>query len=68
MAEEAVIPTQFTHSIKLSDTAKGIRIDVHVYANDQQTALDEAFEMYITAKDMANAKDIPLAPIEVATK
>jgi hypothetical protein len=68
MTEEVQIPTQFTHSIKLSDTAKGIRIDVHVYANDQQTAIDEAFEMYINARDLAKTKEIPLAPIEVATK
>jgi len=66
MSDDVVIPTQFTHSIKISDTAKGIRIDVHIYANDQQTALDEAFEMYINARDMAKTKDITLAPIEVS--
>jgi len=27
------LPVQFTHSLKVEDTAKGIRIDVHVYAN-----------------------------------
>jgi hypothetical protein len=31
--EEITIPVQFTHSVKISDTSKGIRIDVHVYAN-----------------------------------
>ncbi len=29
------IPVQYTHSIKIEDTAKGIRIDVHVYAKSQ---------------------------------
>jgi hypothetical protein len=40
------IPTQYTHSIKLEDTAKGIRISVHVYANNRQTALTEALNTY----------------------
>jgi hypothetical protein len=31
--EENEIQVQYTHSIKIEDTAKGIRIDVHVYAN-----------------------------------
>ena len=33
MSSEETIPVQYTHSIKIEDTAKGIRIDVHVYAN-----------------------------------
>jgi hypothetical protein len=28
------IPTQFTHSYKLEETTKGIRISVHVYTNE----------------------------------
>jgi hypothetical protein len=62
---EAEIPSQFTHSIKLSDTAKGIRIDVHVYSNDRLTALKEAFELYEGAKVEAEARKIPIAPIEL---
>ena len=33
MSSEETIPVQYTHSIKVEDTAKGIRIVVHVYAN-----------------------------------
>jgi hypothetical protein len=33
MTQQEEIPVQYTHSIKVEDTAKGIRIDVHVYAN-----------------------------------
>lgn len=68
MTEEAVIPTQFTHSIKISDTAKGIRIDVHVYANDGRTAIGEAFRTYLDARETAGNHNIPLAPIEVNSK
>ena len=38
------IPIQFTHSIKVEDTAKGIRISVHVYTNDRQTAINEVIK------------------------
>jgi len=47
MASEETIPVQYTHSIKVEDTAKGIRISVHVYANDRQTALNEVIETYL---------------------
>ena len=65
MIELAEIPTQFTHSVKISDTAKGIRIDVHVYANDKETAIIQAFQTYEGAKEEAELRKIPLAPIEL---
>jgi hypothetical protein len=68
MTAEAEIPTQFTHSVKITDTAKGIRIDFHVYANDRSTAVREAFETYLLAKVAAEQEKIPLAPIEVNSK
>ena len=61
-------PEQYTHSVKISDTAKGIRIDVHVYATDKETAVAEAFDTYIHARDMAISHDIALAPIEIKVK
>jgi hypothetical protein len=66
--EEAEIPTQFTHSVKISDTAKGIRLDVHVWANDMKTAVEGAFQTYQDARNTAAALDIALAPIEVKEK
>ena len=68
MIELAEIPTQFTHSVKISDTAKGIRIDVHVYANDKETAVLQAFDTYTFAKETAEIREIQLAPVEVWTK
>ena len=55
---------QYTHSIKIEDTAKGIRLSVHVYANDRGTAIEEAFTMYLKAKITAIDNKIPLAPVE----
>jgi hypothetical protein len=59
------IPEQYTHSIKISDTAKGIRLDIHVYATDKETVVAEAFDTYIHARDMAVSHEIPVAPIEI---
>ena len=58
-------PVQCTHSLKLEDTEKGIRIHVHVYSNDMQTAINQVFSMYQEAKERCNKDSIPLAPIEV---
>jgi hypothetical protein len=66
MSEEVRIPEQFTHSIKISETAKGIRIDVHVYANSQTEAINQAFEMYEGARARAVQGNIALAPVEVS--
>lgn len=43
----------YSHSIKIEDTAKGIRLSVHVYTNDKETAIKEVFEMYLNARQKA---------------
>ena len=68
MSEQAKVPNEFTHSIKLSETAKGIRIDVHVYANSQETAIFEAVETYLNTKRECEARNVVLAPLEVSKK
>lgn len=66
--EEAEIRQIYSHSVKLSDTAKGIRIDVHVWANDMTTAVEQAFETYELARITAKDSNIPVAPVEVIAK
>jgi hypothetical protein len=63
--ESSTIPAQYTHSIKIEDTAKGIRLSVHCYATDRQTAIKEAIGTYLETKQRAEKEKIPLAPIEV---
>ena len=41
---------QYTHSIKIEDTSKGIRLSVHVYANSSGEAIEQAFSTYLKAK------------------
>jgi hypothetical protein len=53
------IPQQYTHSVKIEDTAKGIRLSVHVYANSSGEAMEEAFNTYLKAKMVAMDNKIP---------
>ena len=62
----ATIPEnpQYTHSLKLEETAKGLRISVHVYANSTGKAIEEAYNLYLKAKITAVDNHITLAPVD----
>ncbi|MDW0214526.1 MAG: hypothetical protein QOA16_10070 [Nitrososphaeraceae archaeon] len=36
--------------MKLEETAKGIRLSVHVYTTDRETAINEAIAIYLEIK------------------
>jgi hypothetical protein len=36
----SVATTQFTHSIKVEETAKGLRFSVHVYGNNEDETIE----------------------------
>ena len=40
MTQQEEIPVQYTHSVKIEDTAKGIRLSVHCYDTDRETAIN----------------------------
>ncbi len=65
MVDSAEIPPTFTHDVKLESTAKGIRIHVHVYANDSVTAVSQVFALYESCKTKAEQLNIPIAPMTV---
>jgi hypothetical protein len=50
--------------IKIEDSAKGLRISVHVYSNNQEQAIEETFNTYLKAKMTAIDNKIQLAPVE----
>ena len=54
----------YSHSIKIEDTAKGIRLSVHIYANSTGEAIEQAFSTYLKAKITAVDNKIQLAPME----
>jgi len=58
----------YSHSIKIEDTAKGIRLSVHVYANSTGEAIEQAFTTYLKAKMAAIDNKIILAPVEENTR
>jgi len=59
---------QYTHSIKIEDTAKGIRLSIHVYANSMGEAIEQAFTTYLKARQTAMDNKIQLAAVEVNNK
>jgi hypothetical protein len=66
MTASGSMPEQpvYSHSIKIEDTAKGIRLSVHVYANSTGEAIEQAFNTYLKAKMTAMDNKILLAPVE----
>jgi len=66
--EEITIPQSFTHSIKIEDTAKGIRLSVNFYTNDRNTAINEAIAKYLETKQKCEREKIQIAPMEVLSK
>jgi hypothetical protein len=64
---ETAIPSQFSHSVKLEQTAKGVRITVHVSADNAITARQEAIDMYVATQAELRDKGIEIAQIEVKT-
>ena len=57
-----------SHSLKLEETAKGVRISVHVYTNDKQTAINEAIATYLETRLKAEKEKIQVAPMDVISK
>jgi len=55
----------YTHSLKLEETAKGIRLSVHCYATDRQTAINEAITTYLETKEKCEKEKILVAPMEL---
>lgn len=66
MTSEATMPLEpaYSHSLKLEETAKGVRISVHIYAMNSGEAIEQAFQTYLHAKMKAIDNKIPLAPVD----
>lgn len=64
--QKAEVLNQFTHSIKIEQSAKGARVTVHVEANSKETAMMQAIDLYIsTQKELVKLGQV-VAPIEAA--
>jgi len=54
--------------LKLEETAKGVRISVHVYTNDKETAIHEVIATYLETKQKCEKEKIQEASIEMTSK
>ncbi len=66
MNSNASMPEQpiYSHSLKLEETAKGVRISVHIFAMSSGEAIEQAFQTYLRAKIEAIDNKILLAPVD----
>lgn len=62
---ETEIPTQFSHSVKIEQTAKGARVTVHVNSNDALEAMNQAINLYRATKLELERLNEVVAPMEI---
>ncbi|TLX86625.1 MAG: hypothetical protein E6K97_10990 [Thaumarchaeota archaeon] len=55
-----------SHSLKLEETAKGVRISVRVYTNDRNTAINEPIATYLETKQKCEKEKILVSPMEIS--
>jgi hypothetical protein len=60
---EAVVSAAqiYSHQLKIEDTQRGVRFTVHIYANNTDVAIDQAFALYSGAIERAAKLNIPMA-------
>lgn len=68
MSEQTEFPQQFTHSVKVEQSAKGARVTVHVFANSKDEAIRQAVDIYKSTIETLKAEKLEVAPIEVKEK
>ena len=61
---ESLEMNQFSHSAKLTSTAKGVRIDVHCYGNSSEEVRQQLLKTYIGIETDLRNHSIAIAPIE----
>jgi len=54
------------NTLKLEETAKGVRISVHVYTNGRDTAINEAIATYLETKQRCEKEKIQIALMEIS--
>jgi hypothetical protein len=63
--ETESIPAQFTHSVKIEQTAKGARVTVHVNANNAPEAMEVSINLFRATKQRLEELKEVVAPVEV---
>jgi hypothetical protein len=55
----------FSHSVKLEQTAKGVRVTVHVSSDNFHDARMQSTELFLKVQEDLKIQGIPLAPVEL---
>jgi hypothetical protein len=55
----------FSHSVKLEQTAKGVRVTVHVSSDNFADARIQSCDLFIKVQEDLQIQGIPLAPVEL---
>jgi hypothetical protein len=63
--ETETTPTQFSHSVKIVQSAKGARITVHVNANNGLEAMEQSINLYRATKLQLEQQKEVIAPVEI---
>jgi ribosome-associated translation inhibitor RaiA len=64
-SETTQTPTQFSHSVKIEQTAKGARVTVHVNASNGLEAMEQSINLYGATKlQLEELKEV-VAPVEI---
>lgn len=56
-------PTQYSHSLKIEQTAKGARVTAHVSANSGPEAIEQAINLYRLTKLQLEQRNEIIAPV-----
>jgi hypothetical protein len=64
--EQPLQAKQFSHSVKLEETQKGVRIHLHVYADTVEHARQQLLKLYFGVHTDLIQHNIPRAPMSVA--
>jgi hypothetical protein len=62
MSNQELVQT-FSHSIKIEETSKGIRVHVHIYSNSEQEAIISALSTYEKTLTAFKEKGHIMAPM-----
>ena len=66
--EDSEFPQQFSHSVKIEQSAKGARVTVHVFTTSKDEAIKQAVDFYKSTIEALKAEKLEVAPIEVKEK
>jgi hypothetical protein len=65
ITENETVPTLFSHSVKIEQTAKGARVAVHVNANSGLEAMEQSINLYRATRLRLEQLEEVVAPVEI---